>query len=86
MGLSFGLTGGALEPLTTMAIRVSIVEDDDWIRQNLANLLRRTDGFECAGCYRTAEEALLLVEQDHPDVVLMDIQLPRMSGIECVAG
>ena len=67
-----------------MVIKVSIIEDDDWIRENLAAQIGRTKGFLCAGCYRTAEEALDLVPANIPDVVLMDINLPHMSGIECV--
>ncbi|MSU58891.1 MAG: response regulator transcription factor [Pedosphaera sp.] len=67
-----------------MAIKVSIVEDDDWIRGNLANQLSRTPGFACAGSYANAEEALGHIPKDDPNVVLMDINLPKMSGIECV--
>ncbi len=67
-----------------MAIKVSIIEDDDWIRENLAAEIARTDGFVCAGCYRSGEEALGGIVQDNPDVILMDIRLPRMNGIECV--
>jgi DNA-binding NarL/FixJ family response regulator len=67
-----------------MAIKVSIIEDDDWIRENLATQIRETDGFQCAGCYPTAEEAISKLPAEAPDVVLMDINLPRMSGIECV--
>lgn len=67
-----------------MAIKVSIIEDDDWIRENLAAQIARTKGFECAGTYRTGEEALEQVPKAIPDVVLMDIKLPGISGIECV--
>ncbi len=67
-----------------MAIKVSIVEDDDWIRENLAAQVRQTGGFVCAGTYRTGEEALAQIAREAPDVVLMDIKLPKMSGIECV--
>ena len=67
-----------------MAIRVSIIEDDDWIRENLAGRIRQTEGFVCAGAYRTGEEAVAQVPGRTPDVVLMDINLPKMNGIECV--
>ena len=67
-----------------MAIKVSIIEDDDWIRENLADQIRLAGGFRCLGCYRTAEEALEHLIKEVPDVVLMDINLPKMSGIECV--
>ena len=67
-----------------MAIKVSIIEDDDWIRENLAARIRQTEGFACAGCYRSGEEAVSEVPGQAPDVVLMDINLPQMNGIECV--
>lgn len=67
-----------------MRIRVSIVEDDDWIRENLATQIRQHPGFQCVGCYQNGEEALAKLPATAPDVVLMDINLPRMSGIECV--
>jgi DNA-binding NarL/FixJ family response regulator len=67
-----------------MAIKVSIIEDDDWIRENLASRIKQTAGFICAGSYRTGEEALAELPAQAPDVVLMDINLPKMNGIECV--
>ena len=65
-------------------IKVAIIEDDDWIRQNLATQLHDTEGFFCAGAYRSGEEALERIPGNVPDVVLMDINLPKMNGIECV--
>jgi DNA-binding NarL/FixJ family response regulator len=67
-----------------MAIKVSIIEDDDWIRENLASRIGQTQGFACAGAYRTGEEAVAKVPRLMPDVILMDINLPKMNGIECV--
>jgi DNA-binding NarL/FixJ family response regulator len=67
-----------------MAIKVSIIEDDNWIRENLAARIAQTGGFACAGAYRTGEEALAHIPKQAPDVVLMDINLPKMNGIECV--
>ena len=67
-----------------MAIRVSIIEDDDWIRENLAAQIQQTAGFSCIGSYRDGEEALDRIGREVPDVVMMDINLPKMSGIECV--
>jgi DNA-binding NarL/FixJ family response regulator len=67
-----------------VSIKVSIIEDDDWIRDNLAAQIRQTQGFSFAGSYRNGEEALNNITKAIPDVVLMDINLPRMSGIECV--
>jgi DNA-binding NarL/FixJ family response regulator len=67
-----------------MAIKVSIIEDDAWIRENLAIQIKQTPDFVCVGAHGTAEEALKQVPGEAPDVVLMDINLPKMDGIECV--
>lgn len=67
-----------------MQIKVSIIEDDDWIRQNLASQISQAKGFICGDCFSSGEEALRKIGQNPPDVVLMDINLPRMNGIECV--
>jgi len=67
-----------------MPIKVSIIEDDDWIRENLATEIKRTDGLTCAQTYRSGEEALAQITRAAVDVVLVDINLPKMNGIECV--
>ncbi len=67
-----------------MAISISVVDDDDEIRESLVFLLNQEDGFRCVSQYRTAEAAMVGIPQDKPDVLLMDINLPAMSGIECV--
>jgi DNA-binding NarL/FixJ family response regulator len=67
-----------------MPYRVSIVEDDPGVRAGLMRLFSETPRFECISSYNTAESALGGLLRDKPDVVLMDINLPRMSGIECV--
>ena len=67
-----------------MPIKVAIVEDDDWIRENLASHIRNTEGFQCTGTYRSGEEALQVIPRNPPHVILMDINLPKMNGIECV--
>ena len=67
-----------------MAIKVAIVEDNEKIREGLATLIDGSEGFQCSATYETAEEALRYLPAYKPDVVLMDIQLPKMSGIECV--
>lgn len=64
-------------------LRVSIVEDDDDIRAHLAQLILRTTGFELTSQHGTAEEALEQMPRRPPEVVLMDINLPGLSGIEC---
>ena len=65
-----------------MPIKVSIIEDDDWIRENLAAEIRRSEGFICLQTYRSGEEALSKIAQTAVEVVLMDINLPKMNGIE----
>ena len=65
-------------------IKVSIVEDNDRFRESLSVMLNGCPGFRCAGTHRTAEEALAQLPKEAPDVVLMDIELPKRSGIECV--
>src|SRR5215471_15171772 len=65
-------------------IKVAIVEDRREIREGLAMLIGGTDGFYCADSYRSAEEALDRIEHSQPDVVLMDIGLPGMSGIQAL--
>jgi DNA-binding NarL/FixJ family response regulator len=75
----------AAEPLsfvTTDIIKVAIVEDRREIRDGLAMLIGGTDGFKCTGCYRSMEDALLRIGSELPAVVLCDIGLPGMSGIE----
>jgi DNA-binding NarL/FixJ family response regulator len=65
-------------------IRVSVVEDNDRFRDSLTILLEGSPGFRCASAYRTAELALARIPEEKPDVVLMDIELPKRTGIECV--
>jgi DNA-binding NarL/FixJ family response regulator len=67
-----------------MPIGVSIVEDSDKFRGTLARVLNRSEGFRCVSQYPNAEDALKALPQDKPDVVLMDINLPGMNGVECV--
>ena len=67
-----------------MDITVSIVEDDDGLRETLARYVT-TRGFRCVSTHGSAEQALREIPVVQPAVVLMDINLPRKSGIECVA-
>jgi DNA-binding NarL/FixJ family response regulator len=68
-----------------MPIKVAIVEDDARIRESLAILINGSNEFRCIGTFPNAEAALRGFPQNWPDVALMDINLPKMSGIECVA-
>ena len=67
-----------------MPITICIVEDEKDTREALAMRLSRAPGFTCLNTYADAESALRGIPQDKPDVALVDIQLPGMSGIECV--
>ena len=67
-----------------MPIKVAIVEDDEGIRASLAMLVRRAPALRLAGDYPDAEAALKDIPRRPPDVVLMDINLPGMNGVECV--
>jgi DNA-binding NarL/FixJ family response regulator len=66
-----------------MPITVSIVEDSDQLRNTLARVLNRADGFECVSTYGSAEAALEDLPKKKPNAVLMDINLPGMNGVEC---
>jgi DNA-binding NarL/FixJ family response regulator len=67
-----------------MATTVSIVEDNDQLRGTLARVINRADGFRCLSQYADGEAALEGLPKERPDVVLMDINLPGMNGVECV--
>lgn len=69
---------------STDTIRVALVEDDASVRNALEIVLNGAPGFECAGAFGSGEEALSALEAALSQVVLMDIRLPRMSGVECV--
>lgn len=68
-----------------MRIRVSIVEDNRGTRESLTELLSRAPALRFISAHPTGEDALQKLPADAPDVVLMDINLPKMNGIECVA-
>ncbi len=67
-----------------MTISVGIVEDDASIREGISTLIGTTPGFACSHVYGSCEDALAGVGNDPPDVMLMDINLGGMSGIEGV--
>src|SRR6059036_1298882 len=65
-------------------IKVAIVEDTAEAQESLQILINGSPGFTCVAACSSAEEALEAIPHCSPDVVLMDIQLPGMSGIECI--
>lgn len=70
--------------MSIKAIRVAVVEDDSEIRQLMRNMLMRAEHLQVVGTYPDADAYLADLERITPDVVLMDIGLPGMNGIECV--
>jgi len=65
-------------------IRVAIFEDNSNLRQGLFNLMEANEGFVCAGAFGHCERVIENIEESLPDVVLMDIELPGVNGIEAV--
>ena len=63
-------------------VRVMLIEDLREVRESLTILIDGTSGFRCVGSYRSMEEALARSDRERPDVILTDIGLPGMSGIE----
>lgn len=62
--------------------RICIIEDNDVVREGFALLIDSVNEFEVVGTYATCEEAIRRLKDDHPDVILMDIELPGINGIE----
>ena len=75
---------GMMEPLAAQqsTVTVATIDDDRDIREGLASLINVTPGFRCIGLYRSMEEALGAFAHVTPNVALVDIGLPGMSGIE----
>jgi len=71
--------------VNTDLIRIAVVEDDKTIREGLQMLLEGSHGFLCVGAYSNGEDAIHKLPDMNPDVVLMDINLPGMNGIECIS-
>ena len=66
-------------------IKVAIVEDHKTTREALERIISLSSDYRCVCACTTAEDALRIIPAHQPEVVLMDIQLPKMSGVECVA-
>jgi DNA-binding NarL/FixJ family response regulator len=65
-------------------IRVSIIEDDETIREGYAYLIGNTPGYKIASTYPSYEEAAKKILHDDPDVILLDVELPGISGIDAL--
>jgi DNA-binding NarL/FixJ family response regulator len=65
-------------------IRVAIFEDNSSLRESLFNLLESTNGFICVGAFAHCERVVENIDETRPDVILMDIELPGVNGIEAV--
>jgi DNA-binding NarL/FixJ family response regulator len=66
-------------------ITIGVVEDDPGVREHLTKLIDQSSGFQCVGAWSCGETAIPALLGAMPDIVLMDVHLPGMSGIECVA-
>ena len=65
-------------------IEIAIIEDDEDVRESLKTLIKSTEGYICSGAFTDAETGLEFLTGHPADIVLMDIHLPGMDGIECV--
>lgn len=65
-------------------INVCVVEDDEVIRKGYVSLLQEDSGFFCSGDYPSAEEALKHLAEIQPDIILLDIQLPGIRGVDAI--
>ncbi|MBE2288824.1 MAG: response regulator transcription factor [Chitinophagaceae bacterium] len=65
-------------------IKVAIIEDDETIREGYAFLIGNTAGYKICGTYPSYEDAAKHIAQDDPDVILLDVELPGISGIDAL--
>lgn len=65
-------------------IRIVIVEDDETIRESYAYLINECDGYHVVNTYSSAENALKCIKADDPHIVLLDVELPGMNGLEAI--
>jgi DNA-binding NarL/FixJ family response regulator len=71
--------------MSAKPVTVAIVEDNTALRKNLVAMIQQLPALECVGAFPDAEQALAALPGLRPMVVLMDINLPGQSGVECVA-
>ncbi len=80
--LTFHAVETTTQTTSTEVIKTAVIEDMKDIRDGLTTLINFTEGFRCTGSYRSMEEALARIDSEVPDVLLSDIGLPGMSGIQ----
>jgi DNA-binding NarL/FixJ family response regulator len=73
------------QPSSRPSIRVALVEDQEDLCRSWVHIIDTVGGFACVCACASAEEAVRAIPEARPDVILMDIRLPRMSGIECTS-
>jgi DNA-binding NarL/FixJ family response regulator len=84
--MAFGNISGKIKAIShNLMITLSIIEDQREMRESLVECLGNAPGLRCVGAHATGEEGLRDIPKENPDVVLMDINLPGMNGIQCVA-
>ena len=66
-------------------IRVAVIEDEDQTRKMLSILINGTEGYECVASFENAEDAIAQIPALNPDITLVDIHLPALTGTECVS-
>ena len=75
---------GLNDNIEEMKKTVVVVEDDHGLREQIVQILETATDLDCVGAYESGEQAVPAILAVNPDVVLMDIRLPKMSGIQCV--
>jgi DNA-binding NarL/FixJ family response regulator len=80
----FSVTTSFINKRTILEIKVAIFEDNKTLRDRLYMLIAGSPGFACTGCFANCKKVLKDIEASQPDVVLMDIEMPGISGIEAI--
>ncbi len=82
--LEYQVINVSQDATSTESVRVLVVDDHEVVRQGIHNMLDQTDGISVVGDASDGEAAIEQIQADHPDVVLMDIQMPKLDGVETV--